>query len=205
MDPRLFSPSTERNRAPIAAVLRQILPANGAVLEIASGTGEHVAWFAAEFPGLVFQPSDPIPAHRASIAVWTAGAGNVRTPLALDTTAPEWQTHEGIPEPLAGILCINMVHISPWAATLGLLRGAATLLGGDGVLYLYGAYRREGRHTAPSNAAFDASLRAQNAEWGVRDLEAVVAEAEANGFALEEIVGMPANNLSVILRRGSPQ
>ncbi|HSD53346.1 MAG TPA: DUF938 domain-containing protein [Burkholderiales bacterium] len=204
MDDRLFSPSTERNRAPIAAVLRRILPATGAVLEIASGTGEHVAWFATEFPGLAFQPSDPGPRHRASIAAWTAHAANVRAPLALDVTASDWDRHESIPAPLAAVLCINMVHISPWAATLGLMRGAGRLLDVSGVLYLYGAYKREGRHTAPSNAAFDSSLRAQNPEWGVRDLEAVVGEAEANGFALEEIVGMPANNLSLILRRGPP-
>jgi hypothetical protein len=128
----------------------------------------------------------------------------VRAPLALDVTAPQWETDRDIPEPLAGILCINMVHISPWAATLGLLRGAARLLGGGGVLYLYGAYKRGGRHTAPSNAAFDASLRAQNPAWGVRDLEAVVAESAAYGFALAEVVAMPANNLSVILRRVPP-
>jgi SAM-dependent methyltransferase len=201
MDPRLSSPSTERNRAPITAVLRRILPAAGAVLEIASGTGEHVAWFAAELPGFVFQPSDPSPSHRASIAAWTSGAGNVRAPLALDVAVPHWETEPGIPAPLAGILCINMVHISPWVATRGLMRGAGLLLAGGGVLYLYGAYKRAGRHTAPSNAAFDASLRAQNAEWGVRDLEAVVAEAKSNGFALAELVEMPANNLSVILRR----
>ena len=204
MDQRLFSPSTERNRAPITAVLRRILPATGAVLEIASGTGEHVAWFAAELPGLVFQPSDPSPASRASIAAWTSGAGNVRAPLALDVSVPKWETDRGIPAPLVGILCINMVHISPWGATLGLMRGAGRLLGAGGVLYLYGAYKRDGRHIAPSNAAFDASLRAQNPGWGVRDLEAVVAEAAANGFALAEVIEMPANNLSVILRRGPP-
>jgi hypothetical protein len=201
MDERLSSPSAERNRAPIAAVLRRLLPATGAVLEIASGTGEHVAWFAAEFPGLVFQPSDPSPASRASIAAWTAGMPNVRAPLALDVAAPEWDAHAGIPRPLAGILCINMTHISPWAATVGLMRGAAQLLGAGGILYLYGAYKRAGRHTAPSNAAFDADLRARNPEWGVRDLEAVTAEAERSGFVLGDVVEMPANNLSVILRR----
>jgi SAM-dependent methyltransferase len=202
MDERLFSPATERNREPIAAVLRHWLPASGVVLEVASGTGEHVAWFAAQFPGLVFQPSDPSRSHRASIAAWTAAAGvrNVRPPLALDATAPDWATREDLPRPLAAVLCINMAHIAPWAATLGLLRGAGRLLEGSGVLYLYGAYKRGGRHTAPSNAAFDRSLRAQNPEWGVRELEAVVREAESAGFALEEVVEMPANNLSVIFR-----
>jgi SAM-dependent methyltransferase len=205
MDERLFSPSAERNRAPIAAVLCRWLPATGTVLEIASGTGEHVAWFAAQFPGLVFQPSDPGGTERASIAAWTAAAGvaNVRAPLALDVAAPHWENRTDVPAPLAAILCINMVHISPWAATLGLMRGAGRLLADGGVLYLYGAYKRDGRHTAPSNAAFDAMLRAQNPDWGVRDLEAVVAAAEARGLALAEVVAMPANNLSVILR-GAP-
>lgn len=201
MTDQLSSPSTERNRAPITAVLRRFLPATGTVLEIASGTGEHVVWFAAEFPGLVFQPSDPGPASRASIAAWVAGVANVRAPLALDVSLPQWETDRGIPAPLAALLCINMVHISPWDATLGLMRGAGHLLAGGGVLYLYGAYKRAGRHTAPSNEAFDADLRARNAEWGVRDLEAVVGAAERVGFALKEIVEMPANNLSVILQR----
>jgi hypothetical protein len=206
MNERLSSPSAERNRAPIAAVLRHCLPATGAVLEIASGTGEHVAWFAAQFPGLVFQPSDPGHAQRASIAAWIAAAGvpNIRPPLALDVASPDWERDSEIPGPLGAILCINMIHISPWAATLGLMRGAGRLLDEGGMLYLYGAYKRGGRHTAPSNAAFDANLRAQEPEWGVRDLEAVVAEADRAGFALEEVVAMPANNLSVIFRRRPP-
>jgi Protein of unknown function (DUF938) len=203
MDERQSSPSAERNREPIAAVLRRCLPSAGAVLEIASGTGEHVAWFATQFPGLVFQPSDPGRAQRASIAAWIAASGvaNIRPPIALDVAAPDWETDAAIPAPLAAILCINMIHISPWSATLGLMRGAGRLLADGGVLYLYGAYKRAGRHTAPSNAAFDASLRAQNTDWGVRDLETVTAEADRAGFALDEVVEMPANNLSVILRR----
>ena len=203
MDARLFSPSSERNREPIAVVLRRCLPATGTVLEIASGTGEHVAWFAAQFPGLVFQPSDPGGTQRASIAAWIAAAGvqNLRPPLALDVAAPDWEKNVDISTPLAAILCINMIHISPWAATLGLMRGAGHLLADGGVLYLYGAYKRGGRHTAPSNATFDASLRAQSPEWGVRDLETVVAEADRAGFALDDVVEMPANNLSVIFRR----
>jgi SAM-dependent methyltransferase len=203
MDARLFSPSSERNREPIAVVLRRCLPATGTVLEIASGTGEHVAWFAAQLPGLVFQPSDPGGTQRASIAAWIAAAGleNIGPPLALDVASPDWEESADIPNPLAAILCINMIHISPWAATLGLMRGAGHLLADGGVLYLYGAYKRGGRHTAPSNATFDASLRAQSPEWGVRDLESVVAEADRAGFALDEVVEMPANNLSVIFRR----
>jgi hypothetical protein len=202
MDPRMYAPAALRNRAPILEVLREHLPAAGAVLEIASGTGEHCAWFAAGLPGLVFQPSDPDRGHRASIAAWAAadGLANVRPPLALDTRTPDWEAHEDIPHPLVAILCINMVHIAPWAATLGLLRGAERLLGAGRVLFLYGPYKRAGAHTAPSNAAFDQSLRAMNAEWGVRDVEAVVAAAEARGFALVETVEMPANNLSLVLR-----
>jgi SAM-dependent methyltransferase len=203
MNERLSSPSAERNREPIAAVLRRCLPTTGAVLEIASGTGAHVAWFATQFPGLVFQPSDPGGTQRASIEAWIAAGGvlNIRPPLALDVAAPDWEKNADIPDPLGAILCINMIHISPWAATLGLIRGAGRLLADGGVLYLYGAYKRGGRHTAPSNAAFDASLRAQDPEWGVRDLETVIAAADRAGFALDEVVEMPANNLSVILRR----
>jgi hypothetical protein len=201
MDERLTSPSVARNREPIAAVLRRFLPETGNVLEVASGTGEHVAWFAPLFPGLAFQPSDPGSRERASIGAWTAGVANVRAPLALDVAAPDWEKHAGIPAPLAAILCINMVHISPWAATLGLLRGAGALLPARGVLYLYGAYKRAGRHTAPSNEAFDRTLRAQDPAWGVRDLEAVADAAERAGLALEEVIEMPANNLSVVFRR----
>jgi hypothetical protein len=203
MDARMYAPAAQRNREPILEVLRRHLPSAGAVLEIASGTGEHCAWFAAGLPGLVFQPSDPDRSHRASIAAWAAAdrRANVRPPLALDTSKPDWAEHEGIPRPLAAILCINMVHIAPWPATLGLMRGAERLLGGGRLLFLYGPYKRGGAHTAPSNEAFDQSLRAMNPEWGVRDVEAVVAAAEAHGFALVETVGMPANNLSLVLRR----
>jgi len=205
MDTRLHAAATQRNREPILDVLRRVLPASGAVLEIASGTGEHAIWLAEHLPGLVLRPSDPDPAQRASIAAWTGftGVANVRAPLALDVTAPGWQASDAIPPDLAATLCINMVHIAPWEATLGLMRGAGALLAPGRLLYLYGPYRRGGQHTAPSNAVFDRSLRAQDPAWGVRDLEAVVAAAEAAGFALEEVVAMPANNLSVILRRRS--
>lgn len=197
---QLRAPATQRNRDPILDVLRRVLPATGNVLEIASGTGEHVVHFATHLPGLVFQPSDPNPAHRASIGAWTAAErlASVRPPLALDVTASGWDAHDGIPRPLAAVLCINMIHISPWDATLGLLRGAGRLLDAGGVLYLYGPYRRAGRHTAPSNEAFDRSLRMQDPAWGVRDLEEVAAAAGAEGFAHAETVQMPANNLSVV-------
>jgi Protein of unknown function (DUF938) len=203
MDARLHAPATQRNREPILGVLARVLPARGALLEVASGTGEHAVWFAAQLPGYTFQPSDPSPAHRASIAAWIASSGldNLRPPLALDVTMAAWEKSPGIPADLVAILSINLIHIAPWAATLGLLRGAAAALGPGRLLVLYGPYRRGGEHTAPSNAAFDRSLRAQDPAWGVRDLEAVVAAAGDAGFALEEVVPMPANNLSVILRR----
>ncbi len=203
MDPRLSSPAARRNRDPILEVLRRVLPAEGTVLEVAGGSGEHAVWFAARLTGLVFQPSDPEPVNRASIAAWSAHArlGNVRAPLALDVTGEDWGVPPEIAHRLVAILCLNMVHIAPWQATLGLLRGAGRLLQAGGVLYLYGPYKREGRHTAPSNAAFDESLRARDPAWGVRDLEALVAAGERQGFALAEVIGMPANNLSVILRR----
>jgi hypothetical protein len=195
-DLRRNAPSTLRNREPILDVLREVLPATGAVLEVASGTGQHVAFFAEALPGLTFQPSDPDAEARASVAAWCASLPNVRPPLALDVTAERWGG-----TPADAVLCINMIHIAPWTACEGLMRGAAHLLPPGGVLVLYGPYRLGGRHTAPSNAAFDRSLRLQNPAWGVRDLEAVVAEAARRGLSLERRVEMPANNQSIVLRR----
>jgi SAM-dependent methyltransferase len=197
-DPRRSAPHVARNAGPIADVLRTVLPERGLVLEIASGTGEHSLHFAREFPQLRFQPSDPDPAALASIEAWRArtGPANLLPPIALDVRAPDW--------PLAAadaILCINMVHISPWAATLGLLRGAGRLLAAGAPLYLYGPYRRSGVATAPSNEAFDASLRTRDPDWGLRKLEDVVAAAELQGLRLDSVVEMPANNLSVVLRK----
>ena len=201
--PHAGSPSVRRNRGPILEVLRRHLPAHGAVLEIASGTGEHVIFFAAALPQLVFQPSDPDPAARAGIAarVTDASLANLRSPLALDARLPDWNLPRDVADSLVAVICINMVHIAPWAATLGLMQGAAGRLPDGGLLYLYGAYRRDGRHTAPSNEVFDRSLRARNPDWGVRALEDVRAAAQREGFALGELVEMPANNLSVVLRR----
>jgi SAM-dependent methyltransferase len=198
IDRRLYAPATARNRDAILAVLLAHLPARGLVLELASGSGEHVAHFAAQLPELVFQPSDPDHAARASIDGWAAAAGaaNLRPALALDASAASW--------PIAAadaVLCINMIHIAPWRAAAGLIAGAARILPPGGPLCLYGPYKRDGAHTAPSNQAFDASLRAQNPEWGVRDLEAVAALAAAAGFDAPQIVPMPANNLSLIFRR----
>lgn len=198
-DARRFAPATERNRGPILEVLRGRLPAEGLVLEIASGTGEHVVHFAAALPRLAFQPSDPDPDNRASIVAWIghSGVANVRAPIDLDAAAPRWTID---PRP-AAILCINMVHISPWTATLGLMRNAGVALPSGGTLYLYGAFKRGGVHTAPSNVAFDEGLRARNPEWGVRDLEAVIEVAATAGLVLADTIEMPANNLSIVLRR----
>lgn len=197
-DPRQLAPAAERNRGPILEVLRRHLPATGRVLEIASGTGQHVAHFAAALPDLDWQPSDASPASLPSIAAWVADAGlaNVRAPIVLDVTADPWPV-----ERADAIVCINMIHISPWASTEGLLRGAERLLPPGGVLYLYGPYKRGGQHTAPSNAEFDASLKARNPAWGVRNLEDVLALAQAHGLEFVETAEMPANNLSVVLRR----
>jgi SAM-dependent methyltransferase len=195
---KLSAPAAERNREPIAAVLREVLPASGAVLEVASGTGQHAAWFAASFPHLQWQPSDPDPGALASIRAWRGAAAlaNLLEPVVLDASAEPW--------PVAAadaILCVNMVHISPWAATVGLMRGAGRLLAPGAPLILYGPYRRAGVPTAPSNEAFDASLRARNREWGLRPLEAVETEAGTYGFTLERAVEMPANNLTLVFRR----
>jgi SAM-dependent methyltransferase len=196
-DRRLCAPATQRNREPIAAVLKRHLPDRGLVLEVSSGTGEHVVHFARAFPGLAFQPSDPEPRHRASIEAWRAASAlaNIRTPLDLDASAAAWPL-----DAADAVLCINMIHIAPWAAAEGLMRGAARLLPAGGLLYLYGPYKRGGHHTAPSNEAFDASLRRENEAWGVRDLEAASALAAAHGFSGPAIVEMPANNLSLVLR-----
>lgn len=197
-DHRRSAPHVARNAGPIAAVLAEILPPRGLVLEVASGTGEHSLHFAREFPKLLWQPSDPEPAALRSIEAWRAESGlfNLLPPVSLDVRAAEW------PVPQAdAILCINMIHISPWAATAGLLRGAGRLLGEGAPLYLYGPYRRAEVETAQSNEAFDADLKARDPEWGLRDLGAVAAEAATHGFTLDRLVEMPANNISVILRK----
>lgn len=199
-DRRQRSPSTARNRDPILAVLQRILPAQGAVLEIAAGAGEHAVHFARAFPGLAWQPSDPDPKARASIVAWSVSEAlpNIAPPLALDARAEDWGVQL---RAFDAVLAINMIHISPWESTLGLVAGAAQALKLGGVLYLYGPYQRDGRHTAPSNEAFDASLKARDPNWGVRDLADVEAAANAQGFALREVVEMPANNLSVIFEK----
>jgi SAM-dependent methyltransferase len=197
-DDRLFAPATQRNRDPILGVLRDVLPVTGMVLEIASGSGEHVVHFARHLPQLTFQPTDPDPAALRSIAAWVQASRlpNILPPLVLDVGVAPWPVVSA-----DALVCINMVHISPWRATLALLAGAAALLVPGAPLYLYGPYRQKGVATAPSNEAFDRNLRDRNPEWGLRDLEAVADAARSAGFSAPAITPMAANNLSVLFRR----
>jgi SAM-dependent methyltransferase len=194
----LTSPSVARNRDPILAVLRRVLPLAGTVLEIASGTGEHAVHFAAALPHLKWQPSDQDEQALRSIAAHRAISGlpNLLAPLSLDAAAPEWPVAQA-----DAVVAINMVHISPWRVTQGLMAGVGWVLPPGGVLYLYGAYKENGIHTAPSNDTFDADLRSRNPEWGIRDLEAVADLAGGHGLTLVERIPMPANNLSLVFRR----
>jgi SAM-dependent methyltransferase len=197
-DGKQHAPATARNRDAIRAVLARELPAHGSVLEIASGSGEHAVYFAAAFPHLTWQPSDPSDAALASITAWRAEAqlANLQAAIALDAAAAGW--------PIAhadAIVCINMVHISPWQATLGLFAGAARTLARGALLYLYGPYRFDGAFTAESNAEFDRSLRSRDPQWGVRDVGELDAAARPHGLARRDTVVMPANNHSLIFRK----
>lgn len=203
-DLRQHAPACDRNRDPILAVLKRHLPqsGDGLVVEVASGTGQHTAWFAAAFPHLTWQPSDLNQDAHQSIAAWIAheGVTNARPPLRLDATADDWSRL--LPDvPPVALLNVNMIHISPWAACEGLMAKAGALLPEGAHLIMYGPYRRDGAHTAPSNAAFDESLRSRNPEWGIRNLEDVVACAAENGLSHQATVEMPANNLTVVYRR----
>jgi len=200
-DPRLYLAHVARNRDPILAVLRRVLPPAGLVLEVASGSGEHAVYFAQSLPALSWQPSDCDVEARASIGAHRAAANraNLLAPLDLDAALPRWPVAHA-----DALLCINMIHIAPWAAAQGLFAGARRILPVGGVVYLYGPYRIDGRHTAPSNGQFDAWLRSQNRAWGVRNLADVAELAADDGFVLIETVPMPANNLSVIFRRNEP-
>jgi SAM-dependent methyltransferase len=190
--------ATERNREPLLAVLREVLPASGTVLEIASGTGQHAVFFARAFPGLIWQPTDMEPESLESIAAWRAEEPlpNLLSPLVLDASSDTWPVSSA-----DVILNVNMIHISPWASCQGLMRGAGRVLAPGGCLVMYGPYFVEGRDTAPSNLAFDASLRERNAAWGVRQLGAVTAEAARHGLERERVVDMPSNNLTLVFRK----
>lgn len=197
-DRRLHAPAALRNRDPILAILRDHLPEKGLILEIASGSGEHCIWFGERLPGHVMQPSDPDPKARASIDAWIAASRgrNIRPAIDLDASATNWPVADA-----AALVCINMAHISPWAATRGLLAGAARILPPGGPLFLYGPFKRDGKHTSQSNADFDLDLRRRNVEWGIRDLESIEDLAAAGGFAKPLVVEMPANNLSLVFHK----
>jgi hypothetical protein len=198
-DHRLHAPATLRNRGPILEVLRRVLPQSGLVLEVAAGSGEHAVFFAEAFPHLTWQPSDGDDRAMASIAAWRSEAAlpNLRPPVQLDAAAPQWPVAHA-----DAIVCVNMIHIAPWEACVGLMAGAGRILPERGPLYLYGPFMEHGAHTSESNRAFDADLRARNRRWGVRNLDDVIALAAEHGIAYAETVRMPANNLSVIFRRG---
>jgi len=205
-DGRLDAPAFHRNHEAIWAVLAGFLAGKaGQVLEIGSGTGQHAIAFAYRVPDIVWWPSDIDEGHLRSIAAWRAhtGLANVRPPLRIDVADPEWAAACGIgsPNELLAIFSANVLHISPWRVAQGLLAGAARLLPADGRLFIYGPFRRDGRHTAESNAAFDASLRRQNPEWGVRDMNDVAETAERVGLRLVEAVDMPANNFTLVFAR----
>ena len=213
LDARQYAPATQRNRETILKVLLQVLPPTGTVLEISSGTGEHAVFFAPQLQPRKWIPSDPNPVARASIAAWRehCPADNLYPPIELDVRNPIWDVEQDkLPKPLqdmgfnrdsiVAIININMIHISPWSACLGLMAGARRILPPNGILYLYGPFKQGGKHIAPSNANFDESLQAQNPEWGVRDLDEVVAVAQAQNLSLVETYAMPANNLSVIFQ-----
>lgn len=197
-DARAFAPATLRNRNPILDILSPALPVSGLVLEVASGTGEHVMHFARELPELQWQPSDPSVTARQSIAAWAATEAltNVRAPLDIDAGSEVWPITAA-----AAILCINMIHISPWQATEGLMRGAARLLTPGSLLFLYGPFRCPDRVLEPGNAEFDLNLRARDPRWGLRNLDAVIGCAAGHGLGHERSIDMPANNLSLFFRK----
>lgn len=197
-DLRRSAPAVARNRGPIGDLLAPLLAPARLVLEIASGTGEHAVHFARQLPHVTWQPSDPSAEARESIAAWRAAAAlpNVQPPVALDAAAEDWPVGQ-----VDAIVCVNMLHISPWEATVGLMRGAGRRLPEGGLLFVYGAFRQDGVPTAPSNEAFDQDLKRTDSRWGLRNLADVAACASAAGLRLTEVVPMPANNLSLIFRR----
>jgi SAM-dependent methyltransferase len=197
-DNRQFAPAAARNRQPILDVLLRVLPTDGDILEIASGTGEHAIFFAPHFRPRRWIPSDPNPQAIASITAWSQenSIDNLNSPLNINAQESDWFEQKDLS--VNAIVCINMIHIAPWSACLGLMTGASQLLPNGGILYLYGPYKQGGKHTAPSNLDFDLSLRDRNPEWGVRDLDDVVNAASDRGLKLQELIPMPANNLSVV-------
>ena len=204
MDQRLFFPATERNRRPIGDLLSQLLPAAGAVLELASGSGEHAVCFQQRFTNLLWQASDPDPDHRASIDAWIRhqGLSNVMpAALNLDVEERPWPLPQTIGASLNAVVCINLLHISPANCTNAVLEESALLLPSGAPLIIYGPFMRNGAHTSASNAAFDRSLRERNNQWGLREVSLVTSLAASAGFKTDDVVPMPANNLTLVLRR----
>ncbi len=201
-DRRQYAPATQRNREAIAIVLQEYLPNQGSVLEIASGTGEHACFFAPLFSPRWWITSDPDPLCRESILAWGdhQGLPSLQGPLDLDVRSHHWQV-EQYGEEITAMVAINLIHIAPWESCLGLLAGADRLLPKGGILYLYGPYRQAGMVTAPSNEAFDRSLKSRNPAWGLRNLEDVTEEAKKKNLAKKAVVAMPSNNLSVIFEK----
>jgi hypothetical protein len=201
MDERQYAPATQRNREPILEILLQVLPPQGNILEVASGTGEHAVFFASHLVPRCWIPSDRDPQLRASIAAWRNHfqLTNLHLPLDIDATQSRWAIEDEAIE-IQALVNINMIHIAPWSACLGLMAGANRLLSPGGILYLYGPFKQGGKHTAPSNLTFDQFLRGQNSQWGVRDLDEVIAVAKNNNLELQETFAMPANNLSVVFQ-----
>jgi len=198
VEAKKVAPAAARNRDAILAALRGVLPAQGTILEIASGSGEHIVHFAQSLPHLHWQPSDPEPAALASIAAWSAEAArsNIAPPVMLDVGVPDWPVARA-----DAILCINMIHIAPWEATFGLMAGAGCLLAPGAPLYLYGPFHEDGIPLAPSNAEFDASLKARDLAWGLRHVDDVADIAARHGLTLRKSLAMPANNVSLIFYR----
>ncbi|MEJ8824188.1 DUF938 domain-containing protein [Variovorax humicola] len=194
---RQHSPAAERNSQPILEVLQRLLPTEARVLEIASGTGQHAAFFAAAMPGWQWQPSDGDASSLGSIDAWRADAANVLPPVQIDVMANDWPVRG----PFDAVFCANMLHISPWPTCAALMRGAASVLAPKGLLVTYGPYLQDDVATAPGNIAFDASLRARDPAWGLRRLEDVAQEAKAAGYSLQQTIPMPANNLTVAFAR----
>ena len=203
---RLESASAFRNESPILEVLQRLLADKRDVIEIASGSGQHASAFTKALPGLRWWPTDYDARSVESIDIWRTESGqeNFQQPRVLDVTSDVWRSGgklDGLPESADAIVCVNMIHISPWAATEGLFEGAARRLAPDGLLYTYGPYAREGQHTSEGNQNFDASLRAQNPDWGIRHLEDIERLGDGAGLGLEEVIQMPANNLSLVFRK----
>ena len=201
-DYRQHAPATRRNRESILSILKKIIPRPGLVLEIASGSGEHAAWFTQNLPGILWQPSDIDPSCHYSIKMWANDISqpSVLPPLTIDASNPDWPVHELVDD-LNAIVCINMIHIAPWEACKGLMQGARRFLPSGGILYLYGPFHQSHMTTVKSNIKFDQSLQQQDTRWGIRHLDKVKETADENDLIHTDTIEMPANNLSVVFTR----